>query len=136
MACSIVPVATICLAFSLVVQLYTCWFRIMAAVVPPVASRGFAVCLIVPFIKNNDQTIVYVADLIPVATNIPISWISAYDIEPLKSLKEKEEFLKEAQENNYILFFEHDIYNECCTLKMTEKGVRMDKSYKLNEILN
>ena len=34
-------------------------------------------------------------------------------------------------ENDYILFLEHDLYNECCTLKMTEKGVRVDKTFKM-----
>ncbi len=98
--------------------------------------NGHTTGLIVPFIKYLDKTIVYVADLIPLAGNIPLSWISAYDIEPLKSMNEKEQFLNEAYENNYILFFEHDIDIECCTLKKTEKGIRMDKTLKLSDIVN
>ena len=92
---------------------------------------GHTIGMVVPLIHHPKQTVVYVADLIPVAANIPLSWISAYDIQPLYSLKEKQEFLNEAVENNYLLFFEHDIYNECCTLKATEKGVRMEKACKL-----
>jgi len=38
----------------------------------------------------------------------------AYDMFPLTTLNEKNSFLKEAVENDYILFFEHDPVYECC----------------------
>ena len=44
-------------------------------------------------------------------------------------------FLKEAAANNYILFLEHDSVNECCTVIQTERGVRLDKTFALKEIL-
>lgn len=90
---------------------------------------------ILPFIRYQDKTIVYVADLLPAAANIPLSWIAAYDIEPLVAMQEKQAFLQEGVANNYILFFEHDIYNECCTLKDTHKGVRVDRTFPLKEVL-
>ena len=58
----------------------------------------------------------------------------AYDTRPLETLKDKERFYQEALENDYILFLEHDLYYECCTLQMTEKGVRVGKTFKLEEI--
>jgi hypothetical protein len=58
----------------------------------------------------------------------------SYDMFPIKTLDEKAVFLKEAQENNYILILEHDSVNECCTLEMTEKGIKLDKIFKLSEI--
>ena len=39
------------------------------------------------------------------------------------TVSEKEKFLKQAVDNEYILFFEHDAHNELATLKMTEKGL-------------
>jgi len=53
----------------------------------------------------------------------------------LITLEEKERFLKEAAANNYVLFLEHDPVNECCTVKETERGVRLDKAFSLKEIL-
>jgi glyoxylase-like metal-dependent hydrolase (beta-lactamase superfamily II) len=97
--------------------------------------NGHTEGLIVPFIKYNDKTIVYITDLIPTVANLPLSWITAYDIYPLVAMHEKELLLKEAVERNYILFFEHDIYNEACTLTNTPKGIRMEKVFHLNEIL-
>jgi len=58
----------------------------------------------------------------------------AYDMFPLTSLQEKKSFLKEAIENDYILFFEHDPLYECCDLKNTERGVRAKSFFKLEEV--
>jgi hypothetical protein len=44
---------------------------------------------------------------------------------------EKDAFLKEALEKDYVLFFEHDLYVEACNLKMTEKGIRKNESFTL-----
>jgi hypothetical protein len=43
-------------------------------------------------------------------------------MQPLKTLEEKTDFLQHAQQNNYILFFEHDPINECCTVTKNERG--------------
>ncbi len=79
---------------------------------------------LIPFIKYRETTVVYMADLIPAAAHIPLPYIISYDTQPLVSLKEKESFLNEAVKNKYVLFFEHDYYNECCDLIETEKGIR------------
>jgi len=90
----------------------------------------------IPFIKYIGKTIVFMADLLPAAAHIPLPYIMAYDTKPLETLKEKEMFLSEAIENEYILFFEHDLYNECCTLQNTEKGPKVKATFKLSEVLN
>ncbi len=91
--------------------------------------------LLVPFIKFENKTIVYTTDFIPTSAHIPINWVCGYDIEPLVTMKERQEFLEEALKNNYILFFEHDLYTECCTLMNTEKGIRLKERFKLNEVI-
>jgi len=53
---------------------------------------------------------------------------------PLTTLNEKKHFLIEAQQNDFVLFFEHDPQIECCTLQQTEKGIRVKDSFKLSEI--
>ena len=66
--------------------------------------------------------------------HIPMPYVMSYDMFPLKTLKEKKKFLEEAVQNDYILFFEHDPVNECCTLQETEKGIRVKDTFKLSEI--
>ncbi len=92
--------------------------------------------MVIPFIKYHDRTVVFAADLFPSTVHIPVPYVMSYDIRPLETLKEKELFLKEAVKNNYILFFEHDIFNECCTLENTEKGVRVKDTSTLQEALS
>ena len=89
---------------------------------------------LIPFIKTGDRTLVYMGDFIPSVANLPIPYVPPADIEPLVSMIEKEEFLEAAAENNYILIFVHDAVNECCSVMKSEKGVVVNKSFKLNEI--
>jgi glyoxylase-like metal-dependent hydrolase (beta-lactamase superfamily II) len=90
---------------------------------------------VIPMIRYGSKTIVYMADLMPSSAHIPLPYVMSYDTRPLLTLEEKEKFLKEAVEKNYILFFEHDLYRECCTVMETEKGFRMKESLSLEEAL-
>ena len=47
----------------------------------------------------------------------------------------KENFLIEACNNEYILFFQHDFINECCTLQQTDRGIRVKDVFKLKELV-
>jgi glyoxylase-like metal-dependent hydrolase (beta-lactamase superfamily II) len=97
--------------------------------------NGHTQAMMLPQIKYKDKTIVYMADLLPASLHIPLPYVMAYDMFPLTTLNEKKMFLKEAEENNYILFFEHDPVIECCTVKATDKGIRMKDSFLLNEMI-
>ena len=88
-----------------------------------------------PTIRYKEHTIVFVADLLPSVGHIPVPYVMGYDTRPLLTMEEKAVFLNEAADNQYILFFEHDSVNECCTVKHTEKGVRLDRTFPLSEIL-
>ena len=95
---------------------------------------GHTESMMLPQIVYKDKTIVFVADLLPSAAHIPIPYVMAYDMFPLTTINEKKSFLREAIENNYILFFEHDPKYECCNLQQTERGIRAKEFFKLEEI--
>jgi glyoxylase-like metal-dependent hydrolase (beta-lactamase superfamily II) len=88
----------------------------------------------IPHISYKGKTIVFMADLLPSTAHVPLPYIMAYDTRPLITLQDKERFFEEAIKNDYILFFEHDLYNECCTLEMTEKGIRVKETFDLSAI--
>lgn len=90
---------------------------------------------IIPFIKGEQRTMVYMGDLIPLMASVPLAWVSAYDTDPLKSIEEKQAFLEEAADNGYFLFFEHDINTECCTVEKTEKGILPKADYQLEQVI-
>ncbi|MBS1599298.1 MAG: MBL fold metallo-hydrolase [Bacteroidetes bacterium] len=95
---------------------------------------GHTDAMMLPFISYHGKTIVYMADLLPATAHIPIAYIMSYDMFPLTTMNEKKSFLNEALANDYILFFEHDHQNECCNLKMTDRGIRSDATFKLNQL--
>ena len=89
-----------------------------------------------PKIQYQGKTIVFMADLLPTVGHIPLPYVMGYDTRPLLTLEEKRVFLNEAADNEFYLFLEHDAYNELCTVKHTEKGVRLKESYKFTDIFN
>jgi len=79
----------------------------------------------IPFIQHDRKTVVYTSDLVPTAANVPLLWVAAYDLNPVKVMQEKEKFLEEAAEKQFVLFFEHDFYHETASIEKGEKGFRV-----------
>ncbi|MCF6297722.1 MAG: MBL fold metallo-hydrolase [Flavobacteriaceae bacterium] len=90
----------------------------------------------IPHIKYQGKTLVFMADLLPSIGHIPLPYVMSYDTRPLITMDEKAKFLKQAADNNYYLFLEHDAVHEVCTVKHTEKGVKLNQTFKFNEIFN
>ena len=90
--------------------------------------------MMLPVIPYKGHTVVYTADLIPSAGHLPIPYVMGYDTRPLLTMEEKTSFLQEAADHHYILFLEHDSQYECCTVKHTDRGVRLADVFRLSDI--
>jgi glyoxylase-like metal-dependent hydrolase (beta-lactamase superfamily II) len=90
--------------------------------------------MMLPVVEYKGHTICYMADLIPSVGHIPVPYVMGYDTRPLMTLEEKERILKIAADQGYVLFFEHDPVHECCTVKHTDKGVRVDRTFRLADL--
>lgn len=88
-----------------------------------------------PHLSYGDKTIVFCADLLATAGHIPIPYVMGYDTRPLLTLDEKTKFLTAAADHGYYLWLEHDAHNPIVTVKHTEKGIRLDQVYRLEDIL-
>lgn len=95
---------------------------------------GHTDSMMIPHVKYQGKTIVFMADLLPSVGHIPLAYVMGYDTRPLITMTEKEQFLKRAVDEEFVLFLEHDSVNECCTLQMTEKGVRLKDTFKFEEL--
>jgi glyoxylase-like metal-dependent hydrolase (beta-lactamase superfamily II) len=95
---------------------------------------GHTEAMMLPQVIYKGKNILFMADLLPSAGHIPLPYVMGYDMFPATTLLEKENFLTEALQNDYVLFFEHDPTIECCNLQMTEKGIRMKDSFKLSDL--
>ncbi|MFN3873305.1 MAG: MBL fold metallo-hydrolase [Ignavibacterium sp.] len=78
-------------------------------------------------ISDGANTVLYCADLLPFVSHIRLPYIMAYDLQPLVTLSEKRKYLKQALEENWILYFGHDPEYAAVTLKQTDKGIVQDK---------
>ncbi len=96
--------------------------------------QGHTQSMMLPQISYRGKTIMYMADLLPSAAHIPLPYVMAYDMFPLTTLGEKEKFLTEALIDDFILFFEHDPQYACCTLKQTDRGIRPDAFFALDDL--
>jgi glyoxylase-like metal-dependent hydrolase (beta-lactamase superfamily II) len=95
---------------------------------------GHTESMMIPHIHYQGKTIVFMADLLPSAGHIPLPFVMGYDTRPLITMTEKEKFLNNAVTNNFVLFLEHDSVNECCSLQLTDKGVRLDETFRFDEM--
>lgn len=91
---------------------------------------------IIPVIDYKEKKIAYVSDLVPTVANIPLKWVAAYDLYPVTTMEEKQQFLLEAAQNNTILFFIHDVQYECATVRWDElKGPKADLKGSLSDFI-
>lgn len=90
----------------------------------------------IPLINYKGKTLAFMADLLPTVGHLPLPFVMGYDTRPLLTLDEKETFLNMAVDQNWYLFMEHDAHNEIITLKHTEKGVRLNETFKTEDFFN
>jgi glyoxylase-like metal-dependent hydrolase (beta-lactamase superfamily II) len=59
-------------------------------------------------LQNQGETALFVGDLFPTTSHLPLPWIMGYDLEPLRTLESKRTILNEAVAGGWRLIFEHD----------------------------
>ncbi|MBD1366028.1 MBL fold metallo-hydrolase [Mucilaginibacter sp. ZT4R22] len=97
-------------------------------------AYGHTDAMMLPLINYKGRQILYMADLLPSVGHLPLPYVMAYDMFPLKTLEERKVFWNEAVEKEYILYLEHDPVNECCTLQQTEKGIKVNEIFSLDKL--
>ena len=71
-------------------------------------SNGHTTGMMHPIISDNSKTLFYAADIFPMASHLPLNWVMAYDIDPVKTINEKKYLLSKIIDEDWIVFFEHD----------------------------
>ena len=96
-------------------------------------ADGHTEAQMIPHIEYQDKTIVFAADLLPSVGHIPLPYVMGYDTRPLLTLQEKKIFLETAAQKGHTLFLEHDYFHSCCTVKQTERGVKLDQAFQFED---
>jgi len=86
-------------------------------------------------ITGIEGTLVFCADLLPTIHHLRSPWGMAYDVRPLVTIREKENFLNQALVEDWQLFFEHDPEVAVASIHATEKGITTCAPRSLDELL-
>ena len=100
-----------------------------------ILAQGHTESMFCPKISIGNQTLVFMADMIPSIGHIKPNYVMGYDIRPLETMKERESFLKKAVSDEYILFFEHDLSIECGTISVVERGYQIQNAGNLSDFV-
>lgn len=84
-------------------------------------------------ISDNNETLLYCADLIPTSAHIRLPFVMGYDNLPIETIKEKKRFLQQAYEENWTLVYEHDAFTQASKVASTEKGFSAGAKVKISK---
>lgn len=79
--------------------------------------------MIAPLINlPNGEKVFYGADLFPSSAHLKPHFVMSYDVEPLKTMQERETINKRAAQEGWWYFYEHDLQVEVSQVTFNEKG--------------
>jgi len=73
-------------------------------------------------VSDGKETLAFPSDLLPTSRHTEIPWVMGYDLHAETAMEEKEAFLKQAAEGNWLVVFEHDHDTPAGRISMDEKG--------------
>ena len=79
-------------------------------------------------IESAGERAFFLADMLPTHAHLPLPWIMGYDVEPLVTLETKRRILRQAEEEDWLLIFEHDAVVPWGRVEHDGKGYRLRES--------
>jgi glyoxylase-like metal-dependent hydrolase (beta-lactamase superfamily II) len=83
-------------------------------------SNGHTQAQQVVKVSDGKTTLLYCGDVIPTSSHVRLPWVMGYDLNPMLLIEEKEQFLSQAADENWFLYFEHD--PDCDAAQVVKKG--------------
>ncbi len=81
-------------------------------------SNGHTVGQQIVKISDQENTLLYCADVVPTSSHIRLAWVMGYDLNPMLLIEEKQKWLELAANEKWYLYFEHDPF---CDAALIEK---------------
>lgn len=85
-------------------------------------------------VSDGKNTLLYPADLFPLATHVNIPYIMGYDLFPLTTLDEKKKYLPVIADEKWFVFFEHDPFTEVCKISRNQSRFELVDKTKLESL--
>ena len=71
-------------------------------------------------VSDGKNTLLYCGDVVPTSSHVRLPWVMGYDLNPMLLIEEKENFLSQAADEKWFLYFEHD--PDCDAAQIVKKG--------------
>lgn len=111
----------------------TGWYKTEQLPFDILVVNGHTEAQMLPYLETKGEKVLYMADLLPSVGHIPLPYVMGYDVRPLQTIAEKAPILDRITQEGIKMFFEHDAANEMASLKMTEKGPRLEQTMRLTD---
>lgn len=96
-------------------------------------AHGHTPYQLLPLISDKDRQMLYGGDLFPLAAQVRIPWVMAYDLNPLQTVKEKQEILGQLLKMDSYILFEHDKDVEAARIRQGDKAPEISTTLRLDE---
>ncbi len=96
-------------------------------------TYGHTPGLLHPVISDGEKKLFFGADIFPLSSHVAVPWVMAYDVQPLKTIDEKQKLLPKMEYEKWILFFEHDPNMQACTVHKNGKHFQVKNEVKISE---
>lgn len=83
-------------------------------------------------ISDEQQSLIYCADVIPTSSHVRSAWVMGYDLDPLKIISEKTQILRQAVAEKTYLYFEHDPYCDCALVQSDGKDFQVSSRFLID----
>lgn len=99
-----------------------------------ITANGHTIGQQLPIISDGNRKLIFIADLIPTHLHVPIPWVMGYDMYPTETLKEKKAILERANDENWLIYLEHDLEKEIITLSYDGKKMQIKDTLTLGDV--
>jgi glyoxylase-like metal-dependent hydrolase (beta-lactamase superfamily II) len=96
-----------------------------------ITQFGHTIAMQIPKISAANRTYLYPCDTIPTAAHLRVSWVPAYDILPIVTMREKNNLLKQAIQEKWTLIYAHDPKFQATTVKFDGKHFAREKAAQI-----
>jgi len=96
-------------------------------------TYGHTIGMMHPIIGDTSKKLIYMADLVPMAAHIPLPWVMAYDINPVQTVKEKEQIFSKIIEEEWVIFFEHDPVYQAAKVEFNGRHYQLQEGVMISE---
>jgi len=73
-------------------------------------------------IESRGEHACYISDLLPTSAHLDVTWVTGYDLDPLRSIEERKRFYQRAIPEQWLVLFTHDHHTPSGYVGLNDRG--------------